>query len=532
MNRFFTLLLAASCLTAVGQVPEYVPDFALALWYDFESDCLDCGANAPLIDDDAIENHDGYGWYLTQASTAPFGDGQAAEFGSHPVSNDSWIDVCGGNDCLLLGTNSMSVSFWIKPSQSLERQTIFTPSTGLVVDLVFETIVVQDMSDEFSLVGFDDVFDGDWHHVVYVRDCSSGMRLYVDGVLVGENESFSCTSVNAWGRASIGGQASTSGNLYFPFKGGIDDFGVWRASLSQEQVTSLWLRESGVLGCTDAEACNYNPDAVIDDGTCLGCDVFAARCGQGTVWDAASQTCIPDNPSDLNYDGCVDVNDFMGHLAAFGSGCEEGVAETPWQCGDPLEYQGYNYETVQIGEQCWFAENLRAENYRNGDAIPSDLSNGDWLSTTTGAVAVSALNLFGRLYNWYAVEDNRGLCPESWHVPTDSDWILMEVSIGMSDIEANSTSWRGTNQGEQLKATYGWDNDGNGTNLTGFGGLPGGYREPSGGFSSTGGVGYWWTSTPFETSAWYRILNSSESGVYRLDDWNQQGGLSIRCIKD
>ena len=63
-------------------------------------------------------------------------------------------------------------------------------------------------------------------------------------------------------------------------------------------------------------------------------------CGQGTVWDEVSQTCIPNNPSDLNYDGCVDVNDFMGHLAAFGLGCEDGVAETPWQCGDPLEFLG------------------------------------------------------------------------------------------------------------------------------------------------------------------------------------------------
>ena len=80
-------------------------------------------------------------------------------------------------------------------------------------------------------------------------------------------------------------------------------------------------------------------------------------CGQGTIWDAASQTCIPDNPSDLNYDGCVDVNDFMGHLAAFGSG-EEGVAETPWICGCPIEFHGYAYETVLIDGQCWFAENL------------------------------------------------------------------------------------------------------------------------------------------------------------------------------
>ena len=74
-----------------------------------------------------------------------------------------------------------------------------------------------------------------------------------------------------------------------------------------------------------------------------------ANCGQGTIWDQATQKCIPDNPSDLNFDGCVDVQDFMGHLAAFDSGCEEELVESPWQCGDALTYQGYDYATVLIG---------------------------------------------------------------------------------------------------------------------------------------------------------------------------------------
>ena len=127
-------------------------------------------------------------------------------------------------------------------------------------------------------------------------------------------------------------------------------------------------------------------------------------------------------------------------------------------CGDPLEYQGYDYETVQIGEQCWFAENLRAENYRNGDAIPTLLGSTEWATTVLGALAVFgegslacsdlneeedecdqyfALNEYGRLYNWYAVDDARGLCPGGWHIPSDGEWMAMEMVLGMSEAEAN-----------------------------------------------------------------------------------------------
>ena len=85
------------------------------------------------------------------------------------------------------------------------------------------------------------------------------------------------------------------------------------------------------------------------------------------------QLCLVANPSDTDFDGCVSMTDLLDLLTVFGT-CNE----IPWSCGDPLEYQGYDYETVQIGEQCWFAENLRSESYQNGDAIPADLSDSEW----------------------------------------------------------------------------------------------------------------------------------------------------------
>ena len=158
-----------------------------------------------------------------------------------------------------------------------------------------------------------------------------------------------------------------------------------------------------------------------------------------------------------------------------------------WQCGDPLEYQGYDYTTVLIGEQCWFAENLRSENYRNGDAIPSGLSSSDWSNTNSGAVAVYgegssicenyspdgdacdaswSLNEYGRLYNWFAVDDARGLCPSGWHVPSYTSFTDFLGQFSWTQIDPND--W---------KAGYGWFNGENGTNSSGFSALPGGQRD-------------------------------------------------------
>ena len=163
-----------------------------------------------------------------------------------------------------------------------------------------------------------------------------------------------------------------------------------------------------------------------------------------------------------------------------------GLAELPWclwpnrrlcglrkccqctvGCGDPVSYQGYDYATVLIGDQCWFAENLRNESYRNGDAIPTGLSDNEWSSTTSGAVAIygedancseyspdidacdpaQSLSEYGRLYNWYAVDEARGLCPSGWHVPTDGEWTVLTDFLGGTSAAVG-----------QMKTDYGWLN--------------------------------------------------------------------------
>ena len=215
----------------------------------------------------------------------------------------------------------------------------------------------------------------------------------------------------------------------------------------------------------------------------------------------------------------------------------EGFDSCPlqWSCGCPLTYQGYDYATVQIGEQCWFAENLRSENYKNGDAIPTG-GNLGWDSINSGASAVyqwlaSNLETYGRLYNWYAVDDARGLCPNGWHVPSDEEWMTMEIALGMSEAEANTTGNRGTDQGAQMKSDYGWYSGGNGTNSSGFSGLPGGFRESNGNFSGAENVGVWWSSSPNGSDAWFRTLSYHVGNVFR-NDLNHQIGYSVRCVRD
>jgi uncharacterized protein (TIGR02145 family) len=208
-----------------------------------------------------------------------------------------------------------------------------------------------------------------------------------------------------------------------------------------------------------------------------------------------------------------------------------------------MNYHGYDYATVQIGEQCWFAENLRNEHYANGDTIPANLALGEWWSTTSGAVAVNgenefcynyspdgdscdsdwSLNEYGRLYNWFAVDDARGLCLTGWHVPTDDEWTVMTDFFGGSSVAGN-----------QMKTNYGWYASGNGTNSSEFAGLPGGSRS-SDGFWTAGMGGVWWSSTliedPIENDAWCRGLNYNYPSVGR-DNLDQRSGFSVRCVRD
>ena len=196
--------------------------------------------------------------------------------------------------------------------------------------------------------------------------------------------------------------------------------------------------------------------------------------------------------------------------------------------GTVTDIDGNTYNTVVIGTQEWMQENLKVSKYRNGDPIPTNLSNTTWQNTTSGAYAIyndSTTNnsIYGKLYNWYAVADPRELCPVGWHMPSDSEWTTLENFLGGSLVaggamKAVSTLWLSPNTGA--------------TNSSGFSGLPGGYRSSNGSYFNVGNFGGWWSSTQASTTdAWYRGLNSNNGDVTR-NDASERFGLSVRCVRD
>ncbi len=214
----------------------------------------------------------------------------------------------------------------------------------------------------------------------------------------------------------------------------------------------------------------------------------------------------------------------------------------PSNSGSVTDGDGNTYTTVTIGSQVWMKENLKTSKYRNGNPIPTNLSDTDWENTTSGAYAIynnDAANntTYGKLYNWYAVADSRGLCPAGWHVPTDHDWQLLTKYL---DPSADTSQCCSNIAGGKMKSTgtieagtglwYSPNQDA--TNSSGFTGLPGGYRNGNVSYANIGNFGYWWSSTESpSTNAWYRGLYSYYGVSYR-NGGTKAYGFSVRCLRD
>jgi uncharacterized protein (TIGR02145 family) len=174
---------------------------------------------------------------------------------------------------------------------------------------------------------------------------------------------------------------------------------------------------------------------------------------------------------------------------------------------------GERYSWVRIGVQVWMAENL---NYKTSDSWCYDNQN-------------TNCEKYGRLYNWEAAKK---ACPIGWRLPSDDQWKQMEMALGMSQSEADDDGWRGTDEGDKMKSTTGWNNNGNGTNSSGFNALPGGYRSSIGSFTYLGRYGGWWSSSEHSgTSAWYRSLHCNYGQVGR-GNYDKAYGFSVRCLKN
>jgi len=202
---------------------------------------------------------------------------------------------------------------------------------------------------------------------------------------------------------------------------------------------------------------------------------------------------------------------------------------TPASCESLTDVDGNVYTAIEIGDQCWMQKNLNVSHYRNGSSIPQVQDPAAWVNLTTGAWCYYENNsangiVYGKLYNWYAVNDLRSLAPAGWHVPSTSEWTILTnflgyVGAGSKMKEAGRAHWNGLT--------------GNvGNNSSGFTGLPGGYRSDYlGQFGTLGEHGFWWSSTE-ANNIHARCRHLDDTDICIDSSANKIYGYSIRCVRD
>ncbi len=270
-------------------------------------------------------------------------------------------------------------------------------------------------------------------------------------------------------------------------------------------------------------------------------------------WDFGDGHSSDQQNPDHTYQSAGDYTVQLTVSTAYGSDTETKtdyiIVESDVGAGQPCpgtptvtDIDGNVYNTVLIGDQCWMKENLKTTKYRNGEPIEYPGSNNTvWFNNTSGAYAwydndISYKDIYGALYNWYAVNNANGLCPSGWYVPSDEEWKILEGTVdSLYDVGHemwNGTDWRGSDVGKKLKATSGWIEDGNGTDDYGFAALPSASRYFNGYFGHLNIFGSWWSATEHSstTYAWRRNLHADRDKALR---WNKlkESGLSVRCLK-
>ena len=570
MKSLFSFLsCVAMGLTCVAQIPEYVPNEGLVAWWG--------------MDGNGEDSHTGT-YNATTLTATPATDRFGNENGALMFNGSDEMRGPGGGNMDAGLSNAITLSCWLNASQFAQNQgtAVFRHSpSGVYYNWALHFSPLGDDSNSnhpYFLAG-QSLFENnggnvsefalqldEWHHVV-LRVVDGLVDMHVDGVEVFFNQtngSFQTTS-NA---EFVFGSPSHAVND--SFTGLMDDVGVWNRGISEAEILALYQVQSPIMGCTDDTACNYNPEANFNDDSCFyGC-LF---CGFGTVWDAESQTCVVAIPPylnepgeaailnpcyfDSNGNGLVEVTDLMNVLSVFGMACGE-IPAAAFSCGDPLNYQGYDYATIQIGDQCWFAENLRAEYYQNGDAIDNGVDPSIWSSVNSGLFTpaygdLEDVEIWGMLYNGHAVLDPRKLCPSGWHVGSDSDFLELESHLGL-DEGLNDYFYRGTsiNLGGMFKeegtledGTGFWHSPNTGANnSSGLSMRANGWRSPQGEYEAGGAPygtdGNFWTSTFVEDAQYEndvdgglirRRCDHNFNGVQR-DSYGVSCGFGVRCIQD
>ena len=315
-------------------------------------------------------------------------------------------------------------------------------------------------------------------------------------------------------------------------------------SCKKEEVPTL--TTSGIVNITGITATSGG--TIIDEGS-------ATIISRGVCWSTGLTPTITDNKT---YDGegagtyisnltrlygatTYYVRAYATNKIGTGYGNEINFQTAPYKInfsglvtyGNITDQDGNIYRTVKIGEQTWMAENLRATHYLDGSSIPSVNNLNAWTGLNNGAYCfynndTLNKNVYGALYNWYAVGDQRKICPTGWHIPSDAEWTKLTDFLGGSNIagmkikEVGLTHWASPNLGA--------------TNQSGFTALPAGSRYSSikDDFLGMGYYSMWWSSSENNSnneSAWFHSLNTFNIVIERNNYWKIVG-FSVRCAMD
>ena len=587
MNKTYKILLSFFLILMSGMgfsqsVPSYVPTNGLVGWWGFNGNAQDGSGNG---------NHGTVnGATLT---TDRFGN----QNGAYDFTVSNYITVFG-----LYQTNILqyTIASWFKKS-SLNSNTDGTVVSGSNLQQSPSGIRLNmgtinrfqfQVEDSPGQNGIIELFpgvnvnycDGQWHHVVgtfYAQSGaipSSSFKLFIDGVEVSTISNFmnwpswdttTYAPVNNGGRPVIIGNSGP--NFTGGFLGELDDIGIWNRALSPQEITNLYNSQlptqtslclptitttspssvgvnTVVIG---GDISNDGGSSIVLRGICYSTspnpNMGVQRTEDGSGIGSFNTVLRGLNPSTTYYARSYAKNSngvvVYGNEVSFTTSASLPGFRCP---GTPTvtDIDGNIYNTVQIGDQCWTQSNLKVSKYRNGDNIPTGLSNSQWSSTTFGSYGIynnDPVNdsLYGKFYNHYAVTDSRGLCPTGWHVPTDGEWNVLVKYLDPNADTVCGNCWQSPIVGGALKSTAmqptpgGWNSPNAGaTNSSGFTALPGGLRNDGGDFFNMTIGGYWWSSSVLSGSnAWNRYLYNYYSDNAR-EDFTRTYGFSVRCLKD
>lgn len=328
------------------------------------------------------------------------------------------------------------------------------------------------------------------------------------------------------------GDELTTSEIVSQKAGIVNEDGIVELDFSEVEDGDYWIlvRAGGFLPVCSSQKQNLSADGIFynftssSDKAILGTNAMREIDGKWQV-----------RPGDLDGGASIGAFDINYLLPNLGKSLSSSYPTN--------DYIPRTFESVIIGEQEWMSKNLDVAYYRNGDEIPHITDPEEWANLTSGAWCYydndpDNGDIYGKLYNWYAVTDPRGLAPEGWHLPSDNEWKILEIELGMSSEDADSWNSRGAPVGSKLAGGYALWQNGNLSgditfNSSGFMALPAGRCTSTGEFDLINSVTYLWTtSEQYPNFVIYRYLTFSDTGVGRWYETVKKHGFSVRCVKD